>query len=196
MIISEIFMSFFYLYSKMELSNQNSILGLPQYLYYGQNERVDELNDRMQSRHFSDSPLQPNFDPRPVPTKYAFFPVINRRTPLKEPVVPYLDYNLSANFNPGTQKAPPSGYLNNVDIENQLRNQHFALQHGSYQGVYVPSSNSDMYKVPVPLGSQQDTQPYPDLFAQPQFNTVVSPDLTNIGQDQLFNHTRTQLRGM
>ena len=28
----------------MELSNQQGILGLPQYLYYGQFERVDELH--------------------------------------------------------------------------------------------------------------------------------------------------------
>jgi hypothetical protein len=182
----------------MELSNQSTILGLPQYLYYGQNERVDELNDRIATRHFPDSPLQPNFDPRSVPTKYSHFPIINRRTPLKEPVIPYLDYNSSVNFNPGTQCAPPTGYYNSIDLENQMRNQHFALQHGADQGVYIPGSNSDMYRVVVPSGSLQDPQPFPDLFAQAQYATTANAVVENsgIGKDQLFNHTRTQLRGL
>jgi len=180
----------------MELSNQQGILGLPQYLYYGQFERVDEVNDRIASRQFPDSPLQPNFDPRPVPTKYSHFPVINRRTPLKEPVIPYLDYNLQQNFNPGSQRAPPSGYMNSIDIENRLRNQHFALQHGNEQGIYVPSSNSDLYRITIPLGSQQEPQPHPSLFEQPNLDQMPNPNIINsgIGKDVLYNHTRTQLR--
>ena len=182
----------------MEVTNQNTILGLTQHLYYGQNERVDELNYRMATRHFPDSPLQPNFDPRSMPTKYALFPIINRRKPMNEPVVPYLDYNQTANFNPGSHRAPPSGYVNNVDLENQLRNQHFALQHGADQGVYIPSSNSDLYRVSVPGGSLQEAQPFPNMFVQGQFTTTESPLFNGgrIGQDQLYNHTRTQLRNM
>lgn len=174
---------------------ENQIHGLPNFLYQGQNERVDELNDRIQTRYFPNSPLQPNFDPRPVPTKYAHFPIINRRTPLKEPVIPYLDYNSTVNFNPGSQRAPPSGF--NVELETQLRNQYFALQHGADQGVYIPSSNSDLYKVPVPMGSQNESQPFPDLFLKPEFDPSPNPNVvnTNIGRDLFNNHTRTQLRG-
>ena len=173
---------------------ENPIEGLPNFLYQGQNERVDELNHRIQSRHFPDSPLQPNFDPRPVPTKYALFPIINRRTPMKEPAIPYLDYNSSVNFNPGSQRAPPSGF--NIELETQLRNQYFALQHGADQGVYIPSSNSDLYRVPVPMGSQKESQPFPDLFSNPEFNSFPNPNVvdTKIGRDTFYNHTRTQLR--
>lgn len=180
----------------MEISNQSGIIGLPQYLYYGQFERVDELNDRIASRQFPDSPLQPNFDPRPVPTKYSLFPVINRRTPMKEPVIPYLDYNLNINFNPGSQRAPPSGYMNNIDIENKLRNQYFAIQHGAEQSVYVPSSKSDLYNTRVPQGSQQDPQPHPGLFLMQEFDPAPNPNIaeSGIGKDVLYNHTRTQLR--
>ena len=173
---------------------ENPIEGLPNFLYQGQNERVDELNDRIQSRYFPDSPLQPNFDPRPVPTKYSHFPIINRRTPLKEPVIPYLDYNSNINFNPGTQRAPPSGF--DIELENQLRNQYFALQHGADQGVYIPSSNSDLYQVTLPLGSQRESQPFPDLFSKPEFDNLPNPNVvnTNIGKELFNNHTRTQLR--
>lgn len=177
----------------MELYSNEKINGLPEYLYYGQNERVNELNDRIQSRQFADSPLQPNFDPRPVPTKYAHFPIINRRKPMNEPAIPYLDYNI-INFNPGTERAPPSGFFNNVDTETILRNQTFAMQNGADQSVYVPSSNSDMYKVEIV--SRPSQQPHPDLFIKQQFTGEQHPNLAgaNIGQDRLFNHTRTQLR--
>lgn len=176
--------------------DQSPILGLPQHFFHGQNERVDELNDRISSRHFPDSPLQPNFDPRPVPTKYAHFPIINRRTPLKEPIVPYLDYHMSVNFNPGSQNAPPSGYFNNIHVENRLRNQHFGLQNGADQSVYVPSSNSDMYRVVLPSGSQLDPQPFPSMFEQGTFDTSSHNESPMIGKDVLHNHTRTQLRNL
>jgi hypothetical protein len=181
----------------MQIDDQQQINGLPQYLYYGQMERVEELNNRMTSRQFSDSPLQPNFDPRPVPTKYSHFPIVNRRTPMKEPVIPYLDYNLSANFNPGSSKAPPSGFINNVETENRLRNQYFALQHGADQGIYIPSSNSDLYRVSVPIGQNNDPQPHPELFERPQFDPTPNPNVasSNIGRETFYNHTRTQLRG-
>jgi hypothetical protein len=177
----------------MELYSNEKIHGLPEYLYYGQNERVDELNDRFRTRQFPDSPLQPNFDPRPIPTKYSVFPIINRRKPMNEPVVPYLDYNI-VNFNPGTQRAPPSGFLNNVDKETILRNQTFAYQRGADQSVYIPDSTSDMFKVSIV--SRPSIQPHPDLFQKSQFSNAAHPNLigSNIGQDRLFNHTRTQLR--
>jgi hypothetical protein len=122
---------------------------------------------------------------------------VNRRKTFSEPVVPYLDYNQKINFNPGSQRAPPSGFFNNVDTETILRNQTFALQRGAEQSVYVPSSNSDLYKVNVPQGSIRDPQPPPELFYRPQFDQTLHQNVqgANIGRDRFFNHTRTQLRG-
>lgn len=185
-------------YYNQTVDPNEKIHGIPEYLYYGQNERVDELNDRLQTRHFPDSPLEPSFDPRPVPTKYALFPIVNRRKPMQEPVIPYLDYNGGVNFNPGSRRAPPVGYLNNIDLETNLRNQNFALQHGAEQRTYIPSSNSDLYKVSVAASSNTMQQTHPLLFERQMFDTAVHPNLigANIGRDQLFNHTRTQLRNM
>jgi hypothetical protein len=179
----------------MNINTNEKIHGLPEYLYYGQNERVDELNDRIKERQFPDSPLEPMFAPRSVPTKYSQFPIINRRKPMNEPVIPYLDYNLKVNFNPGTQNAPPSGYLNNIDTETILRNQTFALQKAE-QSVYIPSSNSDLYKTTVV--SKPSEQTHPLLFENPIFENRLHPNVanSNIGRDKLFNHTRTQLRNM
>jgi hypothetical protein len=177
----------------MDLQTNEKILGVPEYLYYGQNERVDELNARIKGRQFPDSPLEPNFSPRPVPTKYSHFPIINRRKPMNEPVIPYLEHNTNINFNPGTHRAPPSGFLNNVDVETVLRNQTVALQN-SGQGVYIPSANSDLYNVRVV--SRPSEQTHPLLFERPHFDGRLHPNVagSDIGREQFFNHTRTQLR--
>jgi hypothetical protein len=177
----------------MEIKSNDKIYGVPEGILYGQNERVDELNDRIKMRQFPDSPLEPNFTPRAVPTKYSIFPIVNRRKPLHEPVVPYLEYNV-LNFNPGSRQGPPSGFLNNIDIETTLRNQTFAYQRGHSHGVYIPSSKSDLYNVTVPIIPGEQTHPL--LFQQAQFSQMVHPNLlnSNVGKEQLFNHTRTQLR--
>ncbi len=178
----------------MDYQMNYQIQGVHQGVQYRQNERVDELNDRINSRIVADSHLEPNFDPRPVPTKYAHFPIINRRKEVNEPSIPYPAYNQYLNFTPTTSNGPSSGYRNNVDVENSLRNQEYALQHGAEQNVYVPSSTSDLYNVTVT--SKPSQQPHPQLFERQQFSSMPHPnvDNTTIGRDQFFNHTRTQLR--
>jgi hypothetical protein len=178
----------------MNINENGKFFGIPEYLYCGQNERVDELNDRIKDRHFPDSPLEPMFDPRSIPTKYSHFPIINRRKPMNEPVIPYLEYN-TINFNPGTNRPPPSGIIKNVDTETILRNQTFALQK-SDQSVYIPSTKSDLYNVKVV--SRPSEQTHPLLFERQIFDAQLHPNVTtaNIGRDVLFNHTRTQLRNM
>lgn len=180
----------------MEYSNNNKIYGLQEGIIYGQNERVDELNDRIKSRQFPDVGLQANFDPRPVNTKYSLFPIINRRTSGTEHIDAGMHHYVELNFNPGTHRAPPSGYINNVDVETCLRNQTVALQHGPGIGEYIPSSKSELYNVKVV--SKPSNQPFPELFKQYNYDQQVHANLQNnkIGMDRLHNHTRTQLRGL
>jgi hypothetical protein len=181
-------------YYPLNLSNSGDIYGLPEYLYNGQNERVDELNNRIDSRQFSDYPLAPNYDPRPVPTKYSLFPLINRREFSSVALTQYPDYNVGQNFSPATQNGPVSGYVSNIEVENSLRNQYFALQRGGVQNLFIPDTNSELYRVIVP--SRPSEQPYPDLFSKTQFDKGIHPNNknTNIGKEQFYNHTRTQLR--
>jgi hypothetical protein len=178
----------------MDLRDNQNIQGATQGVSHGQHERTDELNQRISSRYFSDSPLQPNFAPRSVQTKHTLFPIVKNSRKITEQQNEYPEYNTQSNFNPGNDRAPTSGFINNVDVETVLRNQTFALQHGASQSVYVPSSNSDLYNVSVV--SAPSVQPYTDLFATQQFSTDIHPNLegSNIGMDQFFNHTRTQLR--
>ena len=178
----------------MQIEENNSIPGIFPGIIYGQHERVDELNERIYNRFVPDSSLQPNFDTRPISTKYSHFPIINRRKIVSTPLPPHLEYSLNSNFAPVTSKAPVDGYLKNVNVESSLRNQYFAIQKGLGQGMYIPSSTSELYNDSVPVSSQSVKQPHPDLFTRSQLNTEMRNQNMNIGNDRFFNHTRTQLR--
>ena len=80
-----------------------SLYGVPQGVYYGQNERVDELNDRLQSRQFPDRPLAPNFSSRPIMTKYSRFPVMDRRAPAETPIQSVEPHSTQSNFSSPTK---------------------------------------------------------------------------------------------
>tara|TARA_B100001175_G_scaffold226994_1_gene193635 strand:+ start:703 stop:1290 length:588 start_codon:yes stop_codon:yes gene_type:complete len=161
----------------------------------GQNERVEELNRRVIDRISTDGILQPNFDPRPVSTKYSLFPIIDRRATPKEAIFPTPQYEPNNKFYSNLEKGPVDGFLSNVNLESSLRNQYHALQRGGApQSTYIPSSDSDLYRVEVV--SRPSQQPFPDLFKREDFYQSRGMDNLNshIGNDTFFNHTRTQLR--
>jgi len=165
-------------------------------ILYGQNKRLDELNARIFDRYFPDEPLSPNFDPRPISTKYAYLPMIDRR---KDPIVPidkYLDHSpqsTAGNFYCGTDKAPSDGFFRNVDTESTLRSQFFALQRDAGQSVYIPGTESDMY-ITTAVG-RQETQTHPDLFAKESYRSPNTEYLAKIGTKMFYNGTRDQMRG-
>tara|TARA_E500000331_G_C16994293_1_gene599166 strand:- start:119 stop:649 length:531 start_codon:yes stop_codon:yes gene_type:complete len=175
----------------------SKLYGVPDGLLIGQHSRVDELNDRIVERQFSDKPLAPNFSPIPTMTKYSHFPALDRKAPTSVSIQPSLEHNVQTNFSPATQNGPPQTYLRNVDMESSLRNQTVALQRGITQGVYVPSSQSDLYKVQVP--SKPGPQPHKNLFEKSSFAQTAREQNTqqsSIGKELFYNHTRVQLRGL
>jgi hypothetical protein len=173
------------------------LIDVPEGIFYGQNERIDELNWRINDRMESNAPMKPNYDPRPVPTKYAHFPIIDRVKPITEPNRMYLDYDVETWFAPCTSKPHFNGFSRNIDKESTLRSQDRILQKYETKNEYTPSFESDMYKVGVPqrrlsLFDQKDA--HPDLFKRYNYNT---PQFDNaIGSEKFNNATRTQLRNM
>lgn len=161
--------------------------GVHREIIVSQHERTDELNQRIGSRQFSDMPLEPNYSPRPLSTKYNLPMIVAPTVPIQQ----YVEHNVAQNFNPATRRGPYKAYMRNVDTETVLRNQTMALQHSS-QSVYVPSSTSDLYRVDV-VG-RPVAQPYAGLFEKPVLADRTRPNLAGIGQDRFFNSTRTQLR--
>ena len=165
----------------------------------GSNDRVEELNLRILNRTNIDSNLKPNFDPRPLQTKYSKHDKKNTQPVFSKVVSPnktYLDYYPEVIFYPGSSKAPISGFLNSIDVETNLRNQNIPLHKADLNIKYMPSLDSDLYNVKVPKG-QNVTQPYPLLFEQYTFDQSHHPNVqSTIGNQMLYNHTRTQLRNM
>ncbi len=179
----------------MEYSKYNEqMFGLVDGIQYGQYDRLAEINDRITSRTKPDYLLAPNFDPRPVDTRYILYPAYDYRKQASVPINHEIRHHPEVNFYPGNRRGPPSSYFVNIDVETDLRNQTVALQHGASRGVYVPSSTSDLYNVSVV--SRPSVQPHPELFRKQQYYTDVPDSLENsrIGVDRFNNHTRTQLR--
>ena len=170
---------------------------LPKYLYRGQHDRTDELNERILERSEPENPLAPNFSPRPVLTRYSRFPMLDARMPANVPINPSYNYSLHKEFTPPVEKiAPVSGFINNVNVESDLRNQNYALHKGNDEVVYVPSSDSDLYKVYIP--SAPSKQPHPGLFNRYELSQILHPNVQDsaVGKERFHNNTRTQLRTM
>jgi len=179
------------------LDSDYRIPGLVDGIEYHQNERIDELNDRIFYRVQADAPLQPLYNPRPAITKYSVFPTVDIRKTPTLPLDSYLDYSTEGSFAPMQSRGPIHTYFQNVNTESNLRNQMYALS-SAPQRVFVPSSNSDLYRERRVGGSLNDPQPYPQLFKQSTFDSSPHPNLVanpEIGSLNFFNDTRAQLRG-
>lgn len=171
-----------------------NINGIPSGAYIGQFERTTELDNRILERNFPSAPLEPNYDPRPISTKYSLMPALAGRKPNAEPKMNYVQYNVHNTFNPCNDGAPVNGFLNNVEHETYLRNQYFALQKGDKQN-YVPKSSSELYNDYI-FEKEGGQQPHPELFKKNNFinNRAGHSGLDGIGRDIFHNNTRTQLR--
>jgi hypothetical protein len=184
----------------MEYNRHEELLeGVHRGAWFGQNDRIDELNERIYSRNISDIPLAPNFDPRPLSTKQSLFPIINQRKEATEQIIPAIHRESLIHFAPCNRtNVNANGYFSNIDLETKLRNQKTILQHGASEGgVYIPSSKSDLYNAPSPIGlGRAEHQPFSDLFQSNKFSTHIPDNLSSIGKNSFFNHTRNQLKDM
>lgn len=175
-----------------------SVAGSHSGLMVGGFQRVDELNDRISSRIASDHVLPVQFDFRPVATKYSIFPMIDRRAkptvPLPKSSCPNGVYDVKTTFAPMQRRGPTQYGLDNVDTETVLQNRHVVYQRHADQGVYVPHSNSDLYRVEA-VGRQEE-QTHPALFLKDQYSTSGSNIASLVGRELFHNNTRTQLRGL
>lgn len=170
----------------------NNMYGVVDGLYECNLARTEELNDRIAGRNVPSSILQPQFSMRPVSTKYALMPILDRRPVAKEPIMRVPNYSIATTFNPGNATAPWAGFATTVNDESRLRNQFFALQ-SCEQPNYVPSSNSELYNSIV-VG-REERQPFPKLFEQQTF-ADFNPNVCNLGKNLFDNCTRVQLKNL
>ena len=155
-------------------------------------------NIRLYNRNIPSHTLQPYLDVRPVMTKYSIMPIVDPRKKCNIPLIQQPDYDTNQVFNPGNTQSPWSGFMNNINVESELRNQIFALQKCS-QAVYVPNSNSDLYKYnynpPNNFKINKELAPFKGLFTPEHFNSF-NPNPENIGGNMFNNCTRQQIKDL
>lgn len=106
-------------------------------------EYDNELNLRLQKRYFLDKSIEPQFEPRPESTKYTDFNTYKQLPEIK--AINYEIYDPNKTMYTGTRKPQINYYFDNIDIENKLRNQFFALQKND-KAFYIPDVNSSLYR--------------------------------------------------
>lgn len=146
----------------------------------------NELNQRLSSRVIPSTTLRPQYDIRPVSTKYAFFQTTEERPAPTENLHQYVDYSTTTVFNPGS-RGPTDFYLKSIDQESRLRNQFMALQKAD-QAVYVPEINSDLYQTKTNTESVGKGREYSSIQIG---SRQVSRDLD---PDTFHNSTRVNMR--
>jgi hypothetical protein len=172
------------------------LYGVVDGVYVATGERVDELSNKMFARNMPSHDIQPMFGLRPVASKYTVMPIYDQYKPCVESihVKPIFQPQSPEVFYPGTRNAPYNGYASKVNVESTLRNQWFALQRGS-QAVYVPSSESDLYKTTVEYKPVLLPHPYINSNSTENFATH-NPNTMNIAKGVFENSTRVQLKDM
>jgi len=154
----------------------------------------EQTNTRIYDRNIPSQMLQPYLNVRPVMTKYSHFPIVEPRKELNVKLEQMPTYNSHLNFNPGNTKSPWSGFVSNVNLESELRNQVFALQKCD-QAVYVPGSNSDLYKYSYNPNNAKQSQTHSLLFQKESFcDFDPNPDHKIVGSGIFYNSTRTQVK--
>ena len=161
------------------------------YVLICNNERVEELNERILARNYPDRALDVQFQFRSQPTRYVYFPTIDKEQCIisdKQPA-----YCIKKTFNPCTRNGPWSGYVNKVDDESRLRNQLVPLQNNDYLA-YIPKDISDLYK--NSMVKSGNTQPYSRLFEKPNLSSSQNnlSNNSNLAINLFNNDTRQQLK--
>lgn len=179
--------------------------GVVKGIYYCQQGRTQDLNDRILERTVPSAPPQMVFDPRPVETRQVLFPMIDCHTQSDTPIIEQPTYTQTDVFNPGTS-APFNGYQTAIDKESQLQRRFFPHQ-TAYQSKYIPSSNSDMYKLnPMPREQvskyELPRDPHDELYSTSEHHARETWDqphpnpFKEIGGDLFYNHTKVQVKNI
>ncbi len=154
----------------------------------------EQTNTRIYDRNIPSQMLQPYLNVRPVMTKYSHLPIVDPRKEVNVKLKQMPTYNSQSIFNPGNTKSPWSGFASNVNLESELRNQVFALQKCD-QAVYVPSSNSDLYKYSYNPNNAKQSQTHSLLFQKENFcDFNPNPDHKIVGAGMFYNSTRIQIK--
>jgi len=154
------------------------------------------MNNEIYRRNVPDIPLKPNLNVRPQETRHMMFPIMDTHKD-NSSGIKYLEYFPEASFAPINARGPVRTHKSYVNVENELRGQNRPLHKGDLATInYVPSLNSSLYKMEIPIPTKTPQQPFPLLFSTPTFSPHLHENLINndIGKQVFHNHTQQQLR--
>lgn len=160
---------------------------------YCYQNRTKELSDRIYKRNVPNVPLEMNYDPRPVSTKFVQFPIVDCRLPTMVPCQRRAVYNTSQMFGGSSTSLPFNGYQNNIDTESKLKDIIFPLQ-SCPQAKFIPSSNSDLYNTQYLTPNIPTTKMTNELLFKEHTFAPFDPNTCNIGNDTFNNNTRVQVK--
>lgn len=159
-----------------------------------QQQRTQELNDRIYKRNIPTNSVQMQYNTRSVPTKFIHMPTFDCHPVSDIPCDKQPAYNTEKMFTP-SNSLPFSGYQANVDTETKLRNIIFPLQ-SCPQAKYIPSSKSDMFNSSYLTHTDQHTHVQNPLLFKKESFTQFNPNICNVGKDVFNNNTRVQIRNL
>lgn len=149
------------------------------------------LNTRLNKRIFPSHELQPNFDPRPVPTKYTHFMTKDEEIQSTIPLRNYPEFQTQKVFYTGNSKGPVQYALQQVDVESLLENRFIALQNND-KAFYIPSVKSDLYQNKGTLHSNTNKIDLHNLSSP----IISNPNRCNLAPNMFHNSTRYNLKNL
>lgn len=180
----------------MEYNNISNLFKPPQSQTINPDpDRVDEINAKIYNRVMPDTALKPNYDPRPIQTKYVRYNENrNKNTNLlpglsnniNKSFNQYLDYYPEVIFNPGNSRGPIDCYFSNIEKENILRNQ---TQQLKKPNMLIDTNKNELVKPVLPLIKNIQ---YENFEQSKQSTQTLHPGL--IIQNTFHNFTRNQIR--
>tara|TARA_B100001093_G_scaffold345177_1_gene329895 strand:- start:3836 stop:4348 length:513 start_codon:yes stop_codon:yes gene_type:complete len=159
-------------------------------VYICQQERTDELNNRIMNRNYSTHQMTPKYFSRPVSNRRVIFPKVDNYKEMTVNKAIFKNYDMSNDFHPGTG-GPYNAYSDNIDKESSLFNRFQPLQRCP-QTTFIPNSFSDLY---VQMGPKPINQKEQFGLLQENVNFEdFNPDSCELSKETFFNHTRQQLK--
>ena len=153
----------------------------------------NELNIQINKRHFPSSDLQPNFDPRPLSTKYTelTYPLDNKTIPTdSQPLRTYEYYSTQKVFFPGNSKAPVGHFLDNIDVESTLKNQFQTLTKNDGPN-YIPHKKSDLF-----LDTKYENIKEANYYKLPYKVRGTNNKKCNLAPKTFHNHTKNNVKNL
>ena len=168
--------------------------GVVKGVYLCNQNRLDEINNRLYERNLTSAPVKMQYDVRAVPTRYVHMPTIDTHQETSVPCENKPIYNTRTMFTPANS-LPFNGYQENIDIETTLHNTIFPIQ-ACPQSKFIPSSRSDLYNSHYLVKKDKKDVINNKLLFKKETYAPFNPNTCDIGHKLFHNSTRTQIRNL